>query len=439
MNQIYKYTKNEINHFFNDIRFMGDEKTGSIRICNQNIKIERNLLNIESIAALFEVNPENLRQWIKTNKKHYLHLFNPEEYKKREEAEKKYKEEYKKIKEQVDKEFELKEQKTEKKDKEDEKTQTKTQVLKKRADQLKKDLGLDTKLDNIVDKDTLPNFMDPRLIIPAISSLNDKFNHWFTMTVIGGMCFDNTSVNIFSFANQFKDNTSEYMSAIQKEFENNKPKYAAEKKKERENVRNKASKAVDKSIVVVIPLSKTKLPYASTVMSEKASKYKTDLKNDFVDIIPIGNYKKMMEAFKKYLIEECKFAEDEVGKANEMKLQLSAKFTQEFYKSHKDKLIEYIKNNSTDGTVIAPKKVPVNVAKTGVPQKPIKENEQLKDKKSQSKKQKEKEKSELKGKSSDKSKKMKVGPIESISSSDSGSDSDDISSGFGESSSCSEE
>lgn len=396
MNHFNNFIQTDINNFFSDIRFTGDKETGTIRICGQNIKIERNLLNIENIAALFDVNPETLKQWIKTNKKHYLQLFNPEEYKQREEKEKQYKEEYQKLKIQIEKEFEVNEKELKKAG--EEKSQTKTQTLKKKADELKKSLGLDKKMENVVDKDAIPNFMDPRLIIPAISSLNSEFNHWLTMTVIGGMCFEDKSNNIFGFIEQFLKNKNKYISDIQREFKNNESKYIEEKKKEKENARKKASKSTNKSIVVVIPQSKTKLPYASTVMSEKASKLEADSKKEeYIDITEIGNYKKMMEAFRKYLIVECKFAEDEVGKANEMKLQLSAKFTQKFYKEHKDKLIEYIKNNSIDGTITTPKQTK-NVAKTGVEQKPFKEEETLKTSKSQTKKLKEQEKNKPKSK-----------------------------------------
>lgn len=427
MNHFNNFIQLDINNFFNDIRFIGDKETGTIRICGQNIKIERNLLNIENIAALFEINPETLRQWIKTNKKHYLYLFDPEEYKQREEKEKKFKVEYQKIKEEVEKEFATKEKESKKENNEKENVQTKTQVLKKRSDQLKKDLGLNKKIDNIVDKDTLPNFMNPRLIIPAMSSLNSEFNLWLTMTVIGGMCFDDKSNNIFGFIEQFLKNKNKYIADIQREFRNNESKYAEEKKKEKEKARNSSSKSSNKSIVVVIPQTKTKLPYASTIMSEKASKLLTDSKKEeFIDITEIGNYKKMMEAFRKYLIEECKFEEDEVSKTNVTKLQLSAKFTQEFYKKHKDRLIEYIKKHSIEGTAIIPKKqqIPDNVAKKGVEPKENKEEEQLKVNKSQGKKKENKEQPPEKIKS-----KMNIGKYKPVSESESESD-DDIPSSF---------
>ena len=52
MNHFNNFIQTDINNFFNDIRFTGDKETGTIRICGQNIKIERNLLNIENSGCV---------------------------------------------------------------------------------------------------------------------------------------------------------------------------------------------------------------------------------------------------------------------------------------------------------------------------------------------------------------------------------------------------
>lgn len=345
MNAFTQFNTNEINNFFRDVRFIGHEEKaiGSIKINGQNIKYQSKLLNIDDIANLFEINPEILKKWVKTNAKQYNTMFYKEEYEKRADAESKYKDEYKKIKETLQKE-----------------------EYRKKSIELKKKYHLDEKVNSVVDSHAQPTFMDPRLIIPSISSLNVDFNNWITYIVIGGMCFVDKEINIFGFVEQFLTNKSKYMSKIQKEFEENKHKFNEELKSKPN--KKQTNRCIDKSIVVTIPNCKTKLPNVIVKSSDKVE-FKTK-SNEYIDVIKIGAYDKILDYFQEYLKEKCKFEDDDFNKNGGMRLGLSNKFTNDLYKKNKDKIIEYIKSKATHIVQeVNEEKLKQSVAKTGASQK----------------------------------------------------------------------
>lgn len=345
MNAFTQFNTNEINNFFRDVRFIGHEEKaiGSIKINGQNIKYQSKLLNIDDIANLFEINPEILKKWVKTNAKQYNTMFYKEEYEKRADAESKYKDEYKKIKETLQKE-----------------------EYRKKSIELKKKYHLDEKVNSVVDSHAQPIFMDPRLIIPSISSLNVDFNNWITYIVIGGMCFVDKEINIFGFVEQFLTNKSKYMSKIQKEFEENKRKFNEELKSKPN--KKQTNRCIDKSIVVTIPNCKTKLPNVIVKSSDKVE-FKTK-SNEYIDVIKIGAYDKILDYFQEYLKEKCKFEDDDFNKNGGMRLGLSNKFTNDLYKKNKDKIIDYIKSKATHIVQeVNEEKPKQSVAKTGASQK----------------------------------------------------------------------
>ena len=386
MNAFTQFNTNEINNFFRDVRFIGHEEKaiGSIKINGQNIKYQSKLLNIDDIANLFEINPEILKKWVKANAKQYNTMFYKEEYEKRAESESQYKEEYNKSKETLPKD-----------------------EHRKKSIELKKKYHLVEKVNSVVDSHTQPSFMDPRLIIPSISSLNADFNNWITYIVIGGMCFTNKEINIFGFVEQFLANKSKYMSKIQKEFEENKHKFNEELKNKPS--KKQTNKCIDKSIVVTIPNCKTKLPNVIVKSSDKVElKSKS---NEFVDVIKIGAYDKILDYFQEYLKEKCKFDDDDFNKNGGMRLGLSNKFTGKLYKENKDKIVDYIKSKATQIVVqeVKEEKTPKqSVAKTGAAQK------------SKSKKQEEKLQQivESKSKKQEEKPKPKIGKIQQQESED---------------------
>lgn len=358
MKAFTQFNDSEINNFFKDVRFIGHEEKliGSIRINGQNIKYQSKLLNIEDIANLFEINPEILKKWVKTNAKYYNTLFYKEEYEKRIVSESKYKEEYNKIKETLPKD-----------------------QYKKANNDLKKKYHLDDKINSVVNSQAQPTFMDPRLIIPSMSSLSVDFNNWITYVVIGGMCFSDNEINIFGFIDYFLKHKAKHISNIQKEFEENKHKFNDELKSK--PVKKQINKSIEKSIIVTIPNCKTKLPNVIVKASDKIEiKKKSD--EEIIDVINIGAYDKILDFFQNYLKDNCKFDDDDFNKNGGMRLGLSNKFTTKLYENHKNKIVEYIKTNAEK--INKPenkeeKQQTRSVVKTGVTQKakPKKQEEKL--------------------------------------------------------------
>lgn len=426
MNSFNQFNDLEINNFFKDIRFIGDENTkGAIKINGQNIKYQSKLLNIGDIAVLFGVNSEELTSWIKTHAKYFDTLFHKEELEIRLRNEEKYKEEYQKLKSKCGEN---------KKELRDESTK------------LKKSLGLAEKFNSVVDSLKQPKFMDPRLIIPSIAFMNKDFNNWLTYVVIGGMCFDDKEVNICSFIEHFMKHKSESMTKIQKEFIKNK----ANNTEVNKNKQSKAStpKDNDKTMIIIIPASKTKLPYINIKLTNKINKEESNQETkekskDYIDQVHIGNCEKPLDYVEKYLKEKCKFTDDDVNKNGGMKLSLSNSFTKELYEKHKNEIVEYIK---TSYQKFIDAKNLESTAKTGTSTKETKveklkplsedaENKTKKENKKETKtedkkKTKQEDKKEMKSEDKKKSKKEIKQVIKPVSED---SEDDSISSDFGDS------
>lgn len=318
--QKFNFDKYDLFNYFKDARFEGDNKgNGTIRINGTRVRIEDSKVCVNDIAHAFEVSVNGLIDWIKVNKKYLDKVFYAEACKKEEENRK------------------MREEKI--KDLEEEYSDKTCEEYKKQKREISKKYP--TRSESIAKVNN--TYLDIRVVIPAIASLNPQFANWLSFGVLYNLVLDpkDEQYNIFKFVSAVDAKKGIYIEKLKEEFEENKSEYIEQNKVKKGG---KPKEVTEKSMIVLIPSNKTKNPSISFMNTAKVVNKKND--KDFVDIVNLGKIEKPSDFIYEYLTKTTKtINEDEIEKSGGMRISLSKSFTEKSYSKIKDKLLKAVKEH----------------------------------------------------------------------------------------------
>ena len=296
----------------NNVRTKKDNSNnGSIEINGIEIKIENGKLSIADIAHVYNVDRDELSKWISIHKKNLDKVF------------------YKDMQIEKEEKAKIKKEKIEELDKDAEDYEEKKKEI------VKKYAIKNVNAYSVADKTN--KFIDPRVVLIAVSSIKPEFANWLTENILCNMAsykFDN-ALSIISFFNKVKSNEQILITEL-----SNKCKTITKEEKTKQTTKS-SKKVANKSMIVLIPSSKTQMPTIEFISTDKADK-KEPKQGVYMDKVDIKNLNKAAEELEKIIIEVCELPKDEVEKPTMMKIRLTKQFTQELYENCKDDIIKAI-------------------------------------------------------------------------------------------------